>query len=232
MGGPELIAAGAGAGAAWLAWAARGRSSSVFGPSVWRGPSNVRAVALTFDDGPSPQTAQLAGVLDRARVRATFFSCGVNVRRYPEITRALVASGHEIGNHSDTHARFWLRSASFIRSEIARAQETIAEAAGRAPVWFRAPYGVRWFGVGAAQREFGLRGAMWTVIGCDWKLDSAAVSERIVRHAVNGAILCLHDGRETAASPDISNTVAAVRDLVPRLLDAGYEFRTLTELMG
>jgi peptidoglycan/xylan/chitin deacetylase (PgdA/CDA1 family) len=140
--------------------------------------------------------------------------------------------GHEIGNHTDTHARLWLRSLPSVREEVGRAQESIAEATGAAPRLFRAPYGVRWFGLRKVQREYNLLGVMWTVIGLDWKLNSARIASRICAGASNGAILCLHDGRELEPSPDISNTIEAVRIIVPRLLDAGYGFRTVSSLIG
>src|SRR5438045_3050809 len=77
--------------------------------------------------------------------------------------------GHEIGNHTDSHPRLDFKSPRFIYREMAQAQATIQEITGVAPRWFRAPYGVRWFGVAQAQQLLGLRGVMWTVIGRDWK---------------------------------------------------------------
>ena len=85
------------AGASGLAWAVRGRSSSVFGESIYRGTSGRRSIALTFDDGPSESTPALLEVLRKHNVKATFFMCGANVERCPEIARQVVAAGHEIG---------------------------------------------------------------------------------------------------------------------------------------
>src|ERR1700738_1083883 len=95
------VAAGAGvcAASAFMAWAVRGRSSSVFGPSVWRGPRDRRTVALTFDDGPSERTPRVLAPRARSGVPATFFQCGANVRRLPEVARAVRGAGHLIGNH-------------------------------------------------------------------------------------------------------------------------------------
>src|ERR1017187_3831137 len=99
---PELAGlAGVGACAsAFLAWAVRGRASSVFGPSVHHGPSGRKAIALTFDDGPSESTPCVLELLDKYQTPATFFQIGANVERLPEIARAVHAAGHEIGNHS------------------------------------------------------------------------------------------------------------------------------------
>jgi hypothetical protein len=106
--GIELAAACAAAG--FMAWAVRGRSSSVFGPSVWRGPLDRRAVALTFDDGPSESTPEILDILARHNVPATFFQCGANVERLPAVARAVGQAGHAIGNHSHTHPLFCFRS--------------------------------------------------------------------------------------------------------------------------
>jgi peptidoglycan/xylan/chitin deacetylase (PgdA/CDA1 family) len=219
------------ASAALLAWAVRGRSASVFGKSFWRGPRTTPALALTFDDGPSESTAEILAILDRHRVRATFFQCGANVERLPAAAREVVAAGHELGNHSHTHPLLCFRSSRFMEDELRRAQDAIARHTGASPVWFRAPFGVRWFGLGVAQRRLGLTNVMWTTIGYDWKLKADAVVKRLSGSAGNGAILCLHDGRELRAKPDIGVTVEAVRRLVPMLLDRGYRFETVSRLL-
>ena len=230
MGGP--IVAGAAAAAGFLAWAVRGRSSPVFGPSIWRGPSNRRAVALTFDDGPGDSTPALLEILDRHRVSATFFMCGAHVRRLPSVAREIAAAGHEVGNHTDTHARLWLRSGSFIADELRQAQETISETVGARPRWFRPTYGVRWFGLQAAQQALGLTTVMWTTIGQDWKLKGPAVARRLTTGARRGAIFCLHDGRERDPAAGIESTLDAVSDAIPRLLDSGWHFETVSGLLG
>jgi peptidoglycan/xylan/chitin deacetylase (PgdA/CDA1 family) len=224
---PEAAAASA----ALLAWAVRGRSASVLAPSRWRGPRDRPAIALTFDDGPSEGTPRILEVLARCAVPATFFQCGANVARLPAVARDVAAAGHEIGNHSQTHPLFCFRSPAFMERELRQAQETIGEHTGVTPVWFRAPFGVRWFGLGRAQRRTGLGGVMWTVIGYDWKLRAEAVAARVVSRAENGAIVCLHDGRELCARPEIGVTVEAVRRLVPLLLDRGYRFETVSRLL-
>jgi peptidoglycan/xylan/chitin deacetylase (PgdA/CDA1 family) len=227
------IAAGAGVCAAsgLMAWAVRGKSSGILGPSVWRGRSDHRAIALTFDDGPSESTPHLLDVLARYGVTATFFQCGANVRRLPHVARDVHDAGHTIGNHSYSHPLFSFRSQQFIETELRLTQEIIGEHTGAHPRWFRAPYGVRWFGLGPVQRRLRLIGAMWTVLGRDWKLGAGAVVERVRRRISSGAILCLHDGRELRTRPDISVTLDAVRHLVPVLLDQGYEFETIGRLI-
>jgi peptidoglycan/xylan/chitin deacetylase (PgdA/CDA1 family) len=219
------------AGCAFMAWAVRGRSAAVFGPSIWHGNTRRRAVALTFDDGPSESTPEILAVLDQYRVPATFFQVGLNVDRLPAVARAVADAGHTIGNHSYAHPLFCFKAADFMEADLRRAQETIQAHTGQLPEWYRAPFGVRWFGMGRAQRKLGLTGVMWSVIGSDWRGNSEAVFQRLASRVSNGAILCLHDGRELRARPDIRATVEAVRRLVPALLERGYEFDTVSRLL-
>jgi len=232
LAGAEMAGAGVAAAAACLGYAVRGRSAAVLAPSVWRGDRSRRVVALTFDDGPSEATPEILRLLAEHGARGTFFMCGANVRRLPELAREVRAAGHEIGNHSDTHPRLDFKSAAFIYGELARAQESIAAATGWTPRWFRAPYGVRWFGLGRAQRELGLTGVMWTVIGRDWKWPAPKVAQRLLDGAANGAILCLHDGRTTQPSPSIGATIEALRRVLPRLIERGFQFETVGEFLS
>ena len=231
MSGLELAGlSGAGGAAAFWAWAVRGRASSVFGPSVHRGPGNRKVIALTFDDGPSESTPHVLELLDKYQAPATFFQIGANVERLPQIARA-VHAGHEIGNHSHTHPLFCFHSAEFIYREFARAKRAIEDATGFSPTLLRAPFGARWFGFRQAQRRLGLRGVMWTAIGYDWKAKADTIVDRMLAGAANGSILCLHDGRTVRAHPDIRETLAAVGCLIPALRDRGYKFDTVSRLL-
>ena len=225
------VAAGVACTGGFLAHAVRGRSSAIFGKSVYRGDRTRAAIALTFDDGPSESTPALLDILDRHKVPATFFMCGQNVRRCPSVAKEVGDRGHQIGNHTDSHPRLDFKSSSFIYREMALAQETIVQATGATPRWFRAPYGVRWFGVGPAQQRLGLTGAMWTVIGRDWRWPGSRVSELLLNRAANGAIVCLHDGRAVQPAPDISATLEAVAYSIPRLQQRGFEFLTLSQIL-
>lgn len=227
-----MIWAGAIAGVvAASAWAVRGRSSQVFAPSVWHGDRGVRAIALTFDDGPSERTPELLDLLETFGVKATFFVCGQNAERVPGVLAEIARAGHEIGNHTWSHPRLDFTSKATMRSEIGRTQEIVRRITGNAPRLFRAPYGVRWLGLGDVQREFGLMGVMWTSIGLDWKLSARMIARRLVRRAQAGDILCLHDGRVLAANPDITPTIEATREVLFTLRDRDFTFRTVSAML-
>ena len=225
------VAAAIGASAGVLAYAVRGPRSALLAPSVYRGSQTRPAIALTFDDGPSESTPELLEILRRYGASATFFQCGANVRRLPEIARDVVAAGHEIGNHTDSHSRLYLRSSSFIYRELAAAGESIERVTGVRPRLFRAPYGARWFGLSDAQRRLGLMGVMWTTLALDWKWPVARVARRILNGAGNGAIFCLHDGRRLESLPDIRVTLEAVREVLPKLIERGFHFERVTEIL-
>lgn len=214
-----------------MAWSVRGRAAQVWGPSVWRGPRERKAIALTFDDGPSESTPRVLELLARHEAKATFFACGMHVRRLPEIARAIVDAGHEIGNHTESHAALYLKSAAFMEREIAAAQVTIEEVTGRRPELFRATYGCRWPGLRAAQKRHGLLGVMWTVIGRDWRWPGERVAERILHATEPGAIVCLHDGRESAVRPEIGATMKALAIALPTWRERGYKIVTVSELL-
>ncbi|MBI4890146.1 MAG: polysaccharide deacetylase family protein [Acidobacteria bacterium] len=226
LGGVALAAAGT------LAYGARARSATLFGPSVWRGPKTRRAIAITFDDGPSESTSELLSLLADYGARCTFFQCGHHVRRLPLVSRRCIKEGHEIGNHSDTHHAYYLRSPQFIYDQISRAQASIIEVTGVAPTLLRATYGVRWPGLAAAQERLGLLGVMWTTIARDWKLPAAEIVSYVEPRTQPGAILCFHDGRELLHRPDITPTLDALRLLLPKWVEAGYEMVTVSDLIG
>jgi peptidoglycan/xylan/chitin deacetylase (PgdA/CDA1 family) len=226
----EASAAAAGA-AGFLAWAVRGRSATILAPSVWRGAPGRNRIALTFDDGPSESTPALLDLLAAHHAQATFFLCGHNAARLPHIVRAIAAAGHEIGNHTWSHPRLDFSSAAKMREEIGRTQETLTALTGKAPRLFRAPYGVRWFGLGAVQREFALTGVMWTAIGRDWTLPAPAIARRLLRTAHDGAILCLHDGRVLREHPDIAPTLDAVCEILPQLRNRNLSMTPVSAIL-
>jgi peptidoglycan/xylan/chitin deacetylase (PgdA/CDA1 family) len=229
----SLIGATAGvlATAGFMGYAVRGRSSAFFGPSVCHGDRQRPALALTFDDGPSESTPALLEILARHGVPATFFMCGRNVRRLPSIARAVADAGHEIGNHTDSHPRLDFHSPEFIYRELAAAQETIHRSAGATPRLFRAPYGVRWFGLRRAQQRLNLLGVMWNVLGRDWRWPAPRIARLLLDRASNGAILCLHDGRGLERSPDIRATLETVGTVVPSLQQRGFRFETVSQIL-
>ena len=214
-----------------LAYAVRTPSATLLAPSVHKGVSTRPAIALTFDDGPSESTPELLKILSANGAPATFFQCGANVRRLPQVAREVAAAGHEIGNHTDTHPKLYFKTSDFIYRELLSAEETIQGVTGIRARYFRAPYGVRWFGLREAQRRLGLMGVMWTTIAVDWKWPADRVIARLLNGAANGAIFCMHDGRTIDPHPDIEVTLRAVREVLPKLMERGFHFEKVTDIL-
>jgi peptidoglycan/xylan/chitin deacetylase (PgdA/CDA1 family) len=237
-------AAGAVAGAA--AWGAVYPGSQLFGPTLRR-TNSVGAIALTFDDGPNPSvTPRLLDLLERHSVHATFFVIGRFARACPDLVRELVARGHAIGNHSDSHPSLAWLSSRRIAKELARCQEAVAAATqSQPPRWMRPPYGFRGLQLRGAVRRAGLAGvAMWSLTCYDWKPQPAAqLIARLGRlrgadrSAAPGArsagdIVLLHDGDHRALGGDRAHVVAALEHWLPRWRDQGMEFVTIDQVSG
>ena len=207
------------------------RSSQLFGPSVFRGHGTRRSIALTFDDGPSEGTLDLLEYLQKEKVWATFFQCGLNVRKLPYVAGEVAAGGHQLGNHSYSHPKLPFKSREFISREFTDAQRVILGETGIAPMLLRAPYGYRWLGMRDVQERLSLLGVMWTVMGYDWQWSSDSIARHVLSQISPGGIVCLHDGRGVQANPDISETLRAVKKIVPILKDQGYSFEVVSDLI-
>ena len=185
------------AGAALLWYACSVPSSQLFGPALIRGPADGRRIVLTFDDGPaSPSTDQILDILRDRQVPATFFVCGSNAERHPDLLRRMSAEGHTIGNHTYSHFFPYLMTCAQMAEEIDRTQQVIEEVTGRRPVLFRPPYGARWFGLYPLLRERGLKVVQWSDTGYDWKEDEDSIVRLSLERLGPGSIILLHDGLE------------------------------------
>lgn len=211
----------------WYAVAAPG--SQLLGRTLTRGDGSLPAVALTFDDGPGEDTARILEALQQAGARATFFLCGANVERHPELARRIANSGHEIGNHTYSHPRLLGRTPGKIFWEIDRAQKVIEHHTGKKPTLFRPPYGLRWFGLFPVLRQQQLATVMWSINGRDWKNPAGQIVEGVLRQAHAGAIILLHDGIPPRDTGDRRATVEALPAIL-RVLGRRYRFLTISEI--
>jgi peptidoglycan/xylan/chitin deacetylase (PgdA/CDA1 family) len=166
------------------------------------------AAALTFDDGPDPEsTPALLGILARHRAKGTFFLVGKRAARHPELVARLLAEGHAIGNHSWDHPSLPRLPFAGVAGQLRRAAAAID-----APLrLMRPPYGDQSLASHLAARRFGYTVVTWGVVGADWaEDDGAAIAGRILGGLHPGAIVLLHD---TLAS----FTAEACRDRGPML---------------
>jgi peptidoglycan-N-acetylglucosamine deacetylase len=183
-----------------------------------------KSIALTIDDGPDPvYTPQVLKLLHQYHVTATFSMIGERVAAYPHLARAVHEAGHLIANHTWTHADLAGLPAHRVHSELTQASDAIHAATDVHPVLFRAPYGA-WTAAVIRQCE------RMKMIPLDWSVDPRDWAEPGVRRIVRrimaqtrpGSIILEHDG-----GGNRSQTVAALRIVLPRLLDDGYHFATV-----
>jgi peptidoglycan-N-acetylglucosamine deacetylase len=183
-------------------------------------------VALTFDDGPHPDgTPAVLETLRDAGAPATFFLVGEQVARHPGLASEVAAAGHEIALHCQRH-RNLLRLAPWqVRDDLARAEDVIAGATGRAPRLYRPPYGVLTGAALAIARRHGWEPVLWSRWGRDWRARASATSVAADAAAglAGGEILLLHDADHYAAEGSWRATAAALPRILDLIDDAGLE---------
>jgi peptidoglycan/xylan/chitin deacetylase (PgdA/CDA1 family) len=207
--------------------------SGVLGANLARLPAAAARrseVALTFDDGPDPEvTPRVLDALDAAGMKATFFLIGERAARHPALAREIVRRGHAVENHSHRHSRaFACYGVARMRRELEAAQAAIADAAGVAPMFFRAPFGIRSPLLDPALARCGLHYASWTRRAFDTVArDATRVLERLAREVAAGDIFLLHDGIAVRARAAAAHAPAVLPALGARLAAAGLKSVTL-----
>lgn len=197
----------------------------MFGRVLWRGPKNGRQVALTFDDGPHPETTRrVLEILKAGGHVATFFVVGEKAEAHPEVLREIVAAGHGVGLHGYTHDRLYsLRSPKRVHADIRRSQDAIERICGVRPRLFRPPVGF------ASHRTLaGAKRAEVTVVGASARsLDGIGggrpdhVAARLIRALVPGALILLHDAAER--DDFVPASIAALPELLGAIDARGLE---------
>ena len=181
-----------------------------------------KLVALTFDDGPSGETARLLDVLESKKARATFFLQGSKVGYYADTVARQAREGHQVASHTMRHKYLTKLSVRGIEAEVNEAAEAIRNVLGRGPTMVRPPYGAMNSRVRATIRQPII---LWSVDPWDWNYkDAQVVRDKVVSAAFDGAIVILHDVYST--------TVDAVGEIIDTLRGEGYEFVTVEELMA
>lgn len=186
-------------------------------------------IALTFDDGPHPHlTHEILSILDEYGVKATFFMVGVNVRAYPDAAREVIAAGHEVGNHTYSHPLLPRLCRDQLACEIEACEDVLEELCEYRPHLFRPPQGVLNEAVEACSESGDYSLILWSLDTRDWECKNTEQIVGTVLSSVRaGDIVLMHDYIGTH-----SKTPEALRILLPRLLEMGFELTTVSELLG
>jgi peptidoglycan-N-acetylglucosamine deacetylase len=197
---------------------------------ISRGSRLEPYIYLTFDDGPdAAYTPRLLDILADCGARASFFVIGAQCRRHPALIRRIAQAGHVVGNHGFSHLDPWTIGADRASEEVRAGFDSIAEACGRPPRFFRPPYGHLRKAVLDAARALDSRTILWSRSAMDWgRFGSPAAVARRLHKAQAGDILLLHD------APRLKNRPAAALRLLPGFIDEcrnrGLRFETLDRL--
>jgi peptidoglycan/xylan/chitin deacetylase (PgdA/CDA1 family) len=196
-------------------------------PAITEGGHRGHELALTFDDGPGPDTVRLVHVLNSLHVHATFFAIGEEERYFSAGTLAELRSGDVVGDHTETHPMMALLSAHAQREEIFEQILRIQLLGGPTPRLFRPPYGSFDATTFKELRALHLLMVLWSDDTSDYTLPgTAAIVQRALAGAHPGAVILMHDG-----GGNRSETIAALPAIVRGLRRRGLEPVTIPRLM-
>ncbi|MER2120902.1 MAG: polysaccharide deacetylase family protein [Solibacillus sp.] len=186
-------------------------------------PATDKKIALTFDDGPHPKvTRQILKTLEKYDAKATFFVVGQEVKEHPEILKAVYNAGHEIGNHTFNHEKLTTLSPEEIKQQIQSTDTLIKSTIGQRATVFRPPYGSY---DETITDQLNVPNVLWTIDTLDWKhRDPEKTVLAVKERAKDGSIILMHDIHQATAD--------ALDEVLAPLQKQGYEFVTVSELLG
>ncbi|MBR5047438.1 MAG: polysaccharide deacetylase family protein [Eubacterium sp.] len=180
-------------------------------------------VAITFDDGPYPDTTNpMLDALEENYALATFFCLGEKVGYYPEVVQRELDLGMEVGTHTFSHKQLTALGADELDTEIKKSLQALKDAVGVTPKLMRPPYGSANKSVLKAVGSYGLCCMNWSLDTEDWKTKNADATYKMVMTATDGDVILLHDIHQY--------NVDAVKRFVPDLMAAGFQLVTVPEL--
>ncbi len=186
----------------------------------------AKRLCLTFDDGPHPVgTPMLLDILDRYRVKGTFFLIGARALQYPELVREIEARGHELGNHSYSHPYGWKISTLKLIRDFHKGLVSISSIVGHPLRWQRPPYGnlTNKMVVWGVRR--GMETLLWDLVISDYKphSDFAQLKRFYLTRVRNRSIVCLHDNEVS-----IQYTPRLLLETIPHLQETGWNFEPVS----
>lgn len=196
------------------------------------GNTNEKIVALTFDDGPDEVfTPQILDILKKYNIKATFYVIGEKVQYNKKIIKREYEEGHEIGNHTYTHINVSKNSYNKIKKEIKDTQSAVKSVTGTYPKTFRPPYRAISKDMCEIIKSNNMNIVLWSYVDArDWSSPGVSSIIKTIENGVqNGCIILLHDYNKIR-NPK-SQTIEALDKIIPDLLEKGYKFVTISELI-
>ena len=204
--------------------------------TIYRVKTKQKIVALTFDDGPSPEwTPKILDELKKANIKATFFMIGHHVKKYPEVARRVAAEGHTIGNHTYAHSVIFYYTPEEVEEEIKYTELIVKEVTGQRTKFFRPPKAWIMNTMKDKVKSMGYEVILWSLNSKDWvTFDDKYMVRYILRNIRNGDILLFHDsgGVFKTEGGNRCETVSAIPLLAEKLKERGFKFVTVDELLN
>lgn len=196
------------------------------------GNTDEKLIALTFDDGPDEDfTPQILDILKKYNVKATFYVIGQKVQYNKKIIKRQHEEGHEIGNHTYTHINVSKNGYNKIKKEIGDTQSAVKSVTGVYPKTFRPPYRAISKDMCDIIKEKDMNIVLWSYVDArDWESPGVCSIVKSIESGIqNGCIILLHDYNKIRAPK--SQTIEALDIIIPNLLEKGYKFVTISELI-
>ena len=223
-----VIALFAGAYGIWQY--SKSRNSQLFGKIIARVETPEKVIALTFDDGPTQYALGTLALLKEKGVKATFFVIGGDVEKNPELARAILADGHELGNHTYTHSDMTLAGWDTVVSEVERTDAAIRAAGFTGKIHFRPPGGKKLITLPlylAQHDRITVMADLEPDSSARLSKDAGLMVDNVLSRARPGSIVLLHvmyKSRETSRQ--------ALPGIIDGLHERGYRFVTVSELLA
>jgi peptidoglycan-N-acetylglucosamine deacetylase len=201
------------------------RTFQVFGNLTSEVNSDKKVVALTFDDGPTENTGKILSLLDKYKVKATFFLIGEEIERSPEEAKKIVEKGHQIGNHTYTHNRMIFKSSTYIKKEIENTDELIKQTGYDGEIDFRPPNGKKLIGLPYYLHKNDRETIMWSIEPDSVTNDPSKKLAVVKENAKPGSIILLHPMYDKSG-----DEIQVLEGILAALTKEGYSFVTVNEL--
>jgi peptidoglycan/xylan/chitin deacetylase (PgdA/CDA1 family) len=197
-----------------------------FVSSVNNIPNKRNQIAITFDDGPTPETLEVLKILSKWKAKATFFCIGTQVEKHPDILKQIVEQGHLVGNHTYSHQHtFPVFSQSKMLEDVEKASREIAKITGEKPSYFRPPFGVTNPRIAKMLKQTKLISIGWNKRSLDTSIkDKSRILERITSNLKSGDIILLHDR--------MPNSANLLNSFFEQTANMGFEFARVDKMMN
>lgn len=215
-------------GILWLGltiWGAFDIRLGYFVSVIYKKETNIKKIAITFDDGPTEFTPKVLDLLEKYNAKATFFCIGKQIEKYPEICKKIHSEGHQLGNHSYSHSNsFGFFSAEKVKGELQKTDLLLQEITGEKNHYFRPPFGVTNPHIAKAVKQLNHIVIGWNIRSLDTVIeDENKIVKRITGKLKSGSIILLHDTSD--------KTIRVLEQLLVTLQRENYQTVTIGKLV-